>query len=895
MSIRNLDKIFRPQSIAVIGASNEPGKVGHRALNNLVGSGFPGVVYPVNLKGTPVQGIHAYPSVAAVPGTPDLAIICTPAPTVPEVVRQCGEAGILGVIILSAGFGEVGDEGRDLEHALRAEIDRFDGMRVVGPNCLGIMVPSLNLNASFAAASPPRGHIAFISQSGALCTAVLDWALEQDVGFSHFVSAGNMLDVGFADLIDYFGQSTETRSIILYVESITGAREFMSAARAFARSKPIVAYKAGRFAESAKAAMSHTGAMAGDDEVFDAAAQRAGIERVFEMEDMFDCAELLAHHAPPRSSRLAIVTNAGGPGVMATDALMAQRGELAQLTDETIAELNEVLPVHWSHGNPVDIIGDAPPERYAAATEIVGRDPGVDALLVILSPQAMTDPTRAGEAVAAASKGTDKPVLAAWMGGASVRNGARILSRSGVPTYGTPEPAVHAFMHMASYARNLQLLHETPRDVRLDFAADPEALHQATHRILADGGKLLSEGASKQLLEGYGIVTTAPRTAATADDAVHGAQQIGYPVAMKIVSPQITHKTDVGGIELDIRNDEETRAAFDRIVTAVSEKRPDADIDGVSVQRMVSSDDAFELILGAHKDATFGTVLLVGTGGTAAEVIKDFAIGLPPLNERLARRLLESLQAWPLLTGYRDRPGVDIDALIDTLVRFSYLVAEHGAIDEIDINPLLATPDGVVALDARVIVDQELLTTPGVPYAHLAIRPVPRQFTRQVELEDGTLVTLRPIRPEDEPMWHVLLSSCSPESIYSRFFAPIREFTHEMATRFCFIDYDRELAIVAEVGDGEDRSLVAVGRLVLDPEREEAEYAILVHDDYQSSGLGSVLTSYCLDLAEGVGIKRVTAVTLRTNSKMTAILRRMGFALSHDAEEGFTSGVRTFD
>jgi acetyltransferase len=849
----------------------------------------------VNLKGEPVQGIHAYPTVRELPSTPDLAVICTPAAGVADVVAECGDAGIRGIVILSAGFGEIGSEGRALEDKLREQVRRFDGMRVVGPNCLGIMVPALNLNASFAAASPPRGHIAFISQSGALCTAVLDWALEQGVGFSHFVSVGNMLDVGFADLIDYFGQSATTRSIILYVESITEAREFMSAARAFARSKPIVAYKAGRFAESAKAAMSHTGAMAGDDEVFDAAAQRAGIERVFEMEDMFDCAELLAHHHPPRSSRLAIVTNAGGPGVMATDALMARRGELAELSDDTMARLHEVLPDNWSRGNPVDVIGDAPPQRYADAARIVAADPGVDALLVILAPQAMTDPTQAGEAVAEVARGTDKPLLAAWMGGESVREGVRILSRAGVPTYGTPEPAVHAFMHMASYARNLQILHETPREVSLDIAFDRDATAQQTRAILADSAELLSEAASKRLLEAYGIATTRPETAASADEAVGYAREIGYPVAMKIVSPQITHKTDVGGIELDVRDDDEARAAFERIVESVRAKRPDVDIEGVSVQRMAAGDDAYELILGARKDPTFGAVILVGTGGVTAEVMKDFAIGLPPLNERLARRLLESLRAWPLLQGYRDRPGVDIDALVATLVRFSYLVAEHAEIDEIDINPVLATPGDIVALDARVIVDEQILQNPVPPYSHLAIRPVPKQYTERIELDNGTQVKLRPIRPEDEPMWHVLLTSCSPESIYSRFFAPVKEFTHEMATRFCFIDYDREMAIVAEVSGDEGRKLVAVGRLVADPEHEEAEYAILVHDDYQGSGLGTRLTRYCLQIAESWGIKRVTAVTLPDNRNMTAILRKMGFALEHDVEDGFISGIKTLN
>lgn len=892
MSIRNLDKIFRPRRIAVIGASNTPAKVGYRALANLVGSGFPGVVYPVNLKGDPVQGIHAYRSVDELPGTPDLAVICTPGAGVPDVVRQCGEAGIRGIVILSAGFGEVGGEGRELQDTLRATVRDFDHMRVIGPNCLGVMVPSLHLNASFAAAAPPPGHIAFISQSGALCTAVLDWALEQGVGFSHFVSVGNMLDVGFADLIDYFGQSTATRAIILYVESITDARGFMSAARAFARSKPIVAYKAGRFAESAKAAMSHTGALAGDDEVFDAAAQRAGIERVFEMEDMFDCAELLAHHAPPHSSRLAIVTNAGGPGVMATDALMERGGELAKLANDTIAQLNEVLPSNWSHGNPVDVIGDAPPLRYADATRIVAEDASVDALLVILAPQAMTDPTQAGEAIAEIARDINKPLLAAWMGGASVRDGARALSNAGVPTYGTPEPAVHAFLHLASYARNLLTLHETPREVSLDIAFDRDNLAKQTRQILVDSGTLLSEGASKRLLEAYGIPTTQPATAATADAAVQHAADIGYPVVLKIVSPQITHKTDVGGIELDVRDDDGARAAFDRIVASVRAKRPDADIEGVSVQRMVAAREGYELILGARKDATFGAVILVGTGGVTAEVLQDFAIGLPPLNERLARRLLESLRAWPLLQGYRDRPAVDIDALIATLVRFSYLVAELPEIDEIDINPLLAGADGIIALDARVIVDEELAQSAPAPYSHLAIRPVPKQYTTRIDLDDGTAVKLRPIRPEDEPMWHELLTSCSPESIYSRFFAPVKDFTHEMATRFCFIDYDREMAIVAEVEGDAGRKLIAVGRLVADAEHEEAEYAILVHDDYQGSGLGTRLTQYCLQIAESWGIERVSAVTLPDNRHMTAILRRLGFSLEHDAEDGFISATK---
>ncbi|MGQ9771397.1 MAG: acetate--CoA ligase alpha subunit [Thermogutta sp.] len=884
MSIENLHKIFNPSRVAVIGASDTPTSVGYTVLKNLVGSGFRGVVYPVNPKRESVQGIHAYKDVMSLPRAPDLAIVCTPARTVPALVHDLGEAGTRGIVIISAGFREIGEEGKKLEAQVCEEQSKYPGMRIIGPNCLGIIVPGISLNASFAAATPPKGHIGFISQSGALCTSVLDWAIDQGIGFSYFVSVGNMLDVTIADLIDYFGSQTETQSIILYIESITEAREFMSAARAFARTKPIVAYKAGRFAESAAAAASHTGAMAGVDAVYEAAFQRAGIERIFQIEDMFDCAELLARQQPPRGDRVAIVTNAGGPGVMTTDALIALGGHLAELSSESLQKLNEFLPPFWSHNNPVDVLGDAPPERYAKAIEVVAEDPNVDAVFVILTPQAMTDSTGTAKAVAEAAKKHKKPVLAAWMGGQTVSEGMQILSENNVPCYTTPEKAVRAFMHLVSYARNLTLLHETPRDIPVSFSFDRQRLRGVFESLLTEGAEILTESVSKAFLEAYGIPVTKPTLARTADQAVEVAKRIGFPVVMKIHSPQITHKTDVGGVILNIANEQAVREAFDRLVRRAKEKRPDAQILGCTVQQMVSYPNSFELIIGTKRDPVFGSVILVGMGGVAAEVFQDRALALPPLNETLARRALESLKSWPLLRGYRGRPGVNIDRLIEVLMRFSYLVADYPEIKELDVNPLLATQEDVIALDARVVVDRDILGHGVRPYAHLAIRPYPEEFVTERKLKDGTPVILRPIKPEDEPMWHELLASCSTQSIWFRFSYLFKHTTHEMASRYCFIDYDREMGIVAEVEEDGQRRLIGVGRLVADANHEAAEYAVIVADRWHGRGLGGLLTDYCLEVAKRWGIRKVVAETSKDNARMLATFRNRGFEFNEKAD-----------
>ena len=885
MSIRNLDKIFHPQRVAVIGASDTTTSVGYTVLHNLVGSGFPGVVYPVNPRRESVQGIHAYKDIPNLPAPPDLAVICTPAPSVPAIVRACGEAGTRGLVIISAGFREIGPEGRQLEDKILEEKNKFDGMRILGPNCLGIIVPGISLNASFATATPGKGHVGFISQSGALCTSVLDWAIDEGIGFSYFVSVGNMLDVSMGDLIDYFGSATETQSIILYIESISEAREFMSAARAFARTKPIVAYKAGRFTESAAAAASHTGAMAGVDAVYEAAFQRAGIERIFQIKDMFDCAELLARQKPPKGERLAIVTNAGGPGVMTTDALIERRGKLAMLSDETIKQLNEFLPACWSHGNPVDVLGDAPPGRYARPIEIVLKDPGVDAVLVILTPQAMTDPTATARAVSQVAAKARKPVLAAWMGGRVVSEGIQLLSEAGIPTYNTPEQAVRAFMHLVSYARNLETLHETPRDIPVEFTLDRQRLRGVFDTILTEGSDILSENVSKAFLEAYEIPVTKPQPARTADEAVQAARRCGYPVVLKVHSPQITHKTDVGGVVLNLPSDEAVRIAFEEMTDTARKKRPDAEIIGVTVQKMVTYPNSFELILGAKKDPVFGSVIMVGMGGTAAELFRDRALGLPPLNESLARKMLESLKSWPLLQGYRGKPGANIDRLIEILMRFSYLIADYPEIQELDINPLLITPRDVIALDARVVVDRDMVAHAVRPYAHLAIRPYPEEFVAERKIRDGTPVVLRPIKPEDEPLWHDLVSSCSTETIRFRFNYLFKQTTHEMATRYCFIDYDRELGIVAEVEEEGERKLIGIGRLVADMDHEVAEYAVIVADRWQGHGLGSALTDYCLEVARKWGVKRVVAETTKNNARALATFRNRGFELDAKREE----------
>ena len=882
MDVHNLDSVFQPKRIAVIGAGENLTSVGSKVLQNLVEGGFPGSVYPVHPDCDAVLGIPCYRDVRCVPERPDLAVICTPAASVPCIVRECGEAGVRGLVILSAGFRETGNEGKALEEKILLEKSRFDGMRVVGPNCLGIIVPGLHVNASFATVLPKEGRVAFISQSGALCTSVLDWALEKGIGFSHFVSVGNMIDVDFGELIDYFGQHHGTDSILLYVESLKEARRFMSASRAFARRKPIVAYKAGRFAESAKAATSHTGAMAGDDDLYDAAFRRAGIVRVGELEEIFDCAELLARCKPPRGPRLGIVTNAGGPGVMATDSLISLGGSLADLTHATIETLGKRLPPSWSHGNPVDVLGDARPKRFARAVEIVLGDPGVDAVLVILTPQAMTDPTRVAAAVSRLSRTSSKPILAAWLGGKSVRDGFSLLSRKGIAVFQTPERAVRAFMTLVNYSRNLESLLEVPREVPVLFSVDREEAGERLAALIPESGDTLSEPDSKDLLAAYGIPVATTRTARSAEEAVATAETIGYPVVLKILSPCITHKTDVGGVELDLGNAQAVRDGYNRILAGVRAVESTVPIEGVTVQQMVRWPAAHELILGAKKDPVFGSVILAGTGGIAAEVVRDRTLEFPPLSESHARHMLESLRSWPLLRGYRGRQGVDQEKLVEVLMRFSSLISDCPGIREADVNPLLVSGANVMALDARIVIDRSAADRSPGRHDHLIVPPYPEEYVRPAVLKDGTVVMLRPIRSEDEPGWRKMLSECSRDTVYSRFNGCFPWDNHKTANRFCSIDYDREIAIVSEVRSNGGRTLMGVGRLVANPDLQVAEYAVLVADRWQNQGLGRLLTEACFDIARRWGVRKIYAETSSNNRRMNRIFNRFGFDLEVD-------------
>ncbi|HDO26685.1 MAG TPA: bifunctional acyl-CoA synthetase/GNAT family N-acetyltransferase [Bacteroidetes bacterium] len=882
MSIKLLNSIFRPKRIALIGVSNDPGSVGGITLKNLVGGGFPGVVYPINPKREAVLGISCFPDVKSVPKTPDLAVIMTRADQVPGIVKECGEAGVKGIVIMSSGFKEAGEKGKILEQQLKEEIGRFPEMRVIGPNCLGVIVPGMNMNVSFADGLPDKGHVAFISQSGALCTSVLDWAKEARIGFSYFVSVGNTVDVNFGDLIDYFGQDPNTKSIILYIESMSNARRFMSAARAFARKKPIIVFKSGRFSESAAAAASHTGGLIAEDNIYDAAFRRAGLARVYEISDIFDFTDLIGRKRVPRGSGLALITNAGGPGIMAIDTLIAQGGKLVDLSDETIKKLDDILPPYWSHGNPVDVSGDATPERFVKATDIVLQDDGVDAVLVILTPQAMTEPTTTAKAISKLSENTSKLIMAAWLGGISMRDGVDVFTKAGIAVYSTPEQAIRAFMTLTRYSVNLQMLFETPKEIPVSFSYDRDEIRRKYRKEIFPKSKILTEDDAKTLISDYGIPTTHPLVALSEKKAVEFAHQKGFPVVLKIRSSDILYKSDAGGVALNLKNDDMVRVAYRNILETVAMKEPKAHIEGVTVQKMIKTRNGIEMIMGIKKDPVFGTVMHVGMGGPTAELFKDRRLEFPPLNQNLALQMLKQLRIWPLLKGFRNNPPKNVDKLVEVLIRLSYLAADYPEIQELDINPLIVTEEQVIALDAQIVVDREQLKLNAPEFSHLVLRPYPERLIKHATLKEGTRVVLRPIKPEDEPLWLEMLSSCSKESIYSRFRYDFFFDSHEVATQFCFIDYDREIGIVAEIEIDGKKKLIGVGRNISDPDMETAEYAVLVTDNWQKKDLGYILTEYCVEIARKANIKRIVAETTRDNQPMVTLFRKLGFTIIYN-------------
>lgn len=877
MSIRNLDKIFKPRRVALIGIGTAADDLGRRVLSNLLGGGFRGIVYPVSSSIESVSGVPTYPDLQSLSKTPDLAVICSPAKDVLQEIQRCGEAGIMGVVILSGGFRETGPEGKLLEQQLAEAASHYKKMRIIGPNSLGIIVPELGLNASQAVNFPKQGRMAFISQSHSLSNAILDWAADAGIGFSLFASLGNNMDVGYGDLIDYLGTDPKTHAIILYVQSIRHARRFMSAARYFASRKPIVAYKSGRFERSARAALSHTGSIAGEDSVYSAAFERAGIVRVTELDDIFDVAEILASQRLPAGARLAIIGNAGGPAIIAADALISRQGELANLDDNTILQLDAVLPSGWSHGNPVDLLDDAGPEHYAAALDVVRQDGNVDAILLIFASNPLVNSRTVAQAVLGVAQGSHKPVFAAWMGGAEARKTIRYLSHAGVPAHSTPEQAVRAFMHLVSYAHNLESLYETPREMPIHFSANRNKLTRHYRDMLAQRDSL-TEGEAKLLLKAYEIPVCETFVSHSADEAVGLAGEIGYPVVLKVCSPELLHKIDIGGVMLDLQDEAAVRAGYKQMQAVISDRGLDPRVTCVTVQRMLEAGDGLEMILGANKDKTFGPVIMVGLGGIATHVYCDHSIGLPPLNERLARRMLESLGCWPLLQGYRGQPAVAIDKLIEVMIRFSCLVADYPEIQEFDINPLHVSPEGVTVLDAAAVLTRYNRHHAYDLYEHLAIRPYPEQFIRRRQLRDGSEIQLRPIRPEDEPLWHKLIASSSTESIRYRFRSVFKHSDHKMAAQHCMIDYERELALVVEAGTGEQRELVGVGQLMTDLNHDIAEYAVIVPDPWQGKGIGGLLLDYCLEVAEHWGIAEVVAETDPDNVRMLSMFRKRGFS-----------------
>ncbi len=893
-----LAALFSPRSVAVIGASDRVGSVGRGVLWNLISHPFGGTVYPVNPKRTSVLGIRACATVAQVPEPLDLAVIATPAATVPGLIEDCAAVGVKGVVVLSAGFREIGPAGIALEASIRDGLRRT-GMRLLGPNCLGLMNPRSGLNATFAATMARPGHVGFLSQSGAICTAVLDWSLQENVGFSAFVSMGSMLDVDWGDLITYLGDDPQTHSIVIYMESIGDPRSFLSAAREVALTKPIVVIKAGRTAEAAQAAASHTGALTGSDAVLDAAFRRCGVLRVDRIADLFDLAEALAkERRRPRGPRLTILTNAGGPGVLATDALVRHGGELAPLSPATMAALDAVLPEHWSRANPIDILGDADPERYERAIRCALEDPGSDGLLVVLTPQAMTDPTATAERLVALAATSTKPLLASWMGGQEVDAGERLLNAAGIATYRYPDAAVQLFDAMWRYSDNLRALYETPAlvadtdtTVAGELRPDRRRVEGLLAGALGQGRTLLNEWEAKQVLDAYGIPVVPTHMATSAEAAEAAAEAMGYPVVVKLLSAQLTHKSDVGGVQLNLRDREAVGEAFRSMQASIVARHGVAAFGGVTVQPMLELAGAYELIVGSSIDPQFGPVILFGSGGQLVEVFRDSAVALPPLNTTLARRLMERTRIHTALQGVRGRPAADLAALERLLVRFSQLVLEHPAILELDINPLrVIAGDGesaLVALDARLLLQEASGSTCFNPRP--AIRPYPSQYVRPWRLADGSAVTIRPIRPEDEPLVVAFHRHLSEQSIYFRYFHLMtlsHRIAHERLTRICFTDYDREMALVVErQGEAEEgATLLGVGRLSRIHGENAAEFAMLIADPWQRQGLGSVLLGLLLEIGRQEGLERISAEILHENRAMQHICRRQGFRLNPMAD-----------
>ncbi len=882
MSIRNLDSLFKPASLAIIGASERPASIGQLVTRNILDGGYAGTVMLVNPAHDNLFGRTSYRDVGSLPQTPELAVITTPAVAAVRVVTELAARGTRAAVVIAAGLsGGPDSEGGRLRQAL-LDAARPALLRVIGPNCLGILAPAAGLNASFAHLQPTAGSLAFVAQSGAIITSVVDWAAQRNIGFSLLASLGDMADVDFGDMLDYLANDRATSAILLYVEAITHARKFMSAARAASRMKPVIVVKAGRHAAAARAARSHTGALAGVDAVYDVAFRRAGMLRVLTLEELFDAVETLALARTPRGERLAILTNGGGIGVLATDALMDAGGTLATLSAETLSKLDAVLPATWSRANPIDIIGDADPKRYTAAVTTVLSAPEVDALLVLNCPTAVTSPTAAAEAVISALGKKDRTtVFTSWVGGAGAALGRERFRSAGIPTYDAPEDAVRAFMQMVDYRRNQAALLETPPSLPVDFMPDVAAARAIIASVLAEHREWLSEPEAKTLLAHFGIPTVVTLFATSPAQAAAHAASIGGHVALKIVSPDITHKSDVGGVVLNLLP-EHVAAATTAMAERVHAKLPMAKIAGYAVQAMISRPDAHELIAGVIDDREFGPVILFGAGGTAVEILNDRALTLPPLNLKLARDVIARTRVAKLMAGYRNVPPVDIDAIALTLVRLAQLVVDLPQVLELDINPLLADAAGVIALDARIRVGGEA----AGGHSRLAIRPYPKELEEIITGDDGQRLLLRPIRPEDETALQAVFARLTPEEVRFRFFVPMKLMDHVTAARFSQIDYDRQMALVLTVpGIAGDTEIFGVVRSIEDPDRERAEFAIVVEQRMAGQGLGTHLLRRIIDYARGRGVGELHGEVLADNYRMRTLCRESGFSETKDMHE----------
>jgi acetyltransferase len=881
--------MFNPRAVALIGATERPGSVGRTLMQNLLH--FPGELYPVNPGRSSVLGRDAVPHVGAVPSPVDLAVIATPAIMVRGIVRQCAAAGVPSTVIISAGFRECGPIGAALERAVLEEA-KEGNVRILGPNCMGLAVPAQGLNATFGGCTPLPGRVAFISQSGALGAAVLDWSIEQNIGFSAFVSTGSMADVGWGELLDHFGDDPATRAIALYIESVADARAFLSAAREVALTKPIVVLKAGRTAEAGRAAASHTGSMTGSDDVFDAALRRVGVLRVDSIGQLFDMVETLAAQPAARGPRLAIVTNAGGPGVLATDALVGAGSKLAALSKPTRERLDHLLPEAWSHANPVDVLGDAAPETFADALNIVAQDDGCDGVLAILTPQGMSEPSQTASRVAQAAARLRKPILASWMGGSAVEAGRSALRAASVPIFRYPDDAARAFEFMWRHSAALRSLYETPElgsDGDDKSGADIAQVTVAAVIHAADraGRTLLTEHETKQILSAYGIPCAKTSVAFGADETVREASKIGYPVVLKLHSTRVTHKSEAGGVKLNLHGEDAVRAAYRVIEASARRTAGGADrkeLIGVTVQPMVDTAGGCEVILGSSTDPQFGPVLMFGLGGRFVEVARDRAFALPPLTTTLARQLMEQTKAYAALQGLRGEPAADLAGLEQLVVGFSRLVVDHPRIREIEMNPLFVRESLQIVLDARAVLHSSNVHDSELPRP--AIRPYPSQYIRPWTLRDGTAVTIRPIRPEDEPLMVRFHAGLSEETVHRRYGGLLKlsaRVAHERLTRMCFVDDDRQIALVADREDESGHELLGIARLIRYRARDETEFALVITDRWQRHGLGAKLLELVIKVARAEGVRHLTATVLPESNAMLTLCRRAGFNLSQPA------------